>query len=109
MRVEVRRLAELGPFPSEAAASESDVAKRQALIEKIQEPLAEDEAEQLFALLGTAENSLFGLKWTLIQLLEGSPRWPSLVLGEATGHWQVFMRERAQRWLDKNRTTRSSN
>jgi hypothetical protein len=66
MQTVVRRLAELGPFPSEASASESDLPERQVLLEQINEPISEDEPEQLFALLGSADDSLFGLKWTVL-------------------------------------------
>lgn len=71
IRNEVRRLVELGPFPSSRDADEDDIARRGALLEGIAPPLTREEAAALLGCFGSDE--AFGLAWALLHLIETAP------------------------------------
>ena len=105
MREAISRLVDLGSFPPEASASDEDVAKREALLMQIEPPVTDDEALALIEVTGPSEDSLFGLKWTLLKLVESAPGWPLVVMREATGPWHQLAQERAERWRGDHKTT----
>lgn len=85
-------------MPDSAAASEdlARLEKYQSLLEGIQPPVTNREAEELLKLFGPDE--CFGLAWTVLHLIESAPGWP--FGDEATqseNSWVRLLRERASR------------
>ena len=55
VREAIRELAALGPFPSEQAASDADVEPRDLIVQGLEEPATDAEADVLIGLLGEDE------------------------------------------------------
>lgn len=95
LRDPIPRLLALGPLPSEEGASVEDVSARESLVLGIVEPVTDDEARALVALLGETEDSLYGLKWSLLHAIESSPGWPMWdTLRAAVGPWRDLLMTR---------------
>ncbi|MFJ9034903.1 hypothetical protein ACIRQP_42210 [Streptomyces sp. NPDC102274] len=59
-----------GVFPSEEA-TEEEVTEKQHLLERISQPVSNEEAHALAKVFGT--DDCFGLSWTLLHLIETAP------------------------------------
>jgi hypothetical protein len=92
LRAPIPELRELGPFPPEEEATVEEVAAREALVLRIAEPVTDEEARALLPLLGDTEDSLYGLKWSVLHAIESSPTWPIWdALAQAKGRWRDFL------------------
>ncbi|MFF0446663.1 hypothetical protein ACFYT4_09655 [Streptomyces sp. NPDC004609] len=67
VRREVEDLLGAGPLPSEDA-SEEEIAEAQQLLEVINAPVSDEEAQALVACFGS--DDCYGLSWTLLHLIE---------------------------------------
>lgn len=97
LRLEVQRLVELGPLPGtdSAVAGPETFKKYERLMGAVQAPITDDEAEALLHLFGP--DDCFGLAWTLVQLIETSPRWPRMeLIATSENTWIALLRERAR-------------
>jgi hypothetical protein len=97
IRPEVRQLVELGPLPdsANAARSSTELENYQRLIEMIEKPVSNEEAEALATLFGP--DDCFGLAWSLVHLIESAPDWPLLHrLPDTDNEWIELLRTRAQ-------------
>jgi hypothetical protein len=95
IREPIPQLQTLGPFPSEQEASVQEVSALEALVLRIVKPVTDDEARVLLLLLGDTEDSLYGLKWAVLQAIESSPSWPIWdALRQAGGPWRDFLMTR---------------
>lgn len=98
IRPEVRQLLDLGPLPdsSRVAKSRERLERYQRLIETIEMPVSNEEAEALATLFGP--DDCFGLAWSLVHLIESAPDWPPLHrLPDTHNEWIELLRSRAQR------------
>ena len=101
IRPEVRQLLEADPLPDgpTAAKTSTRLENYQHLIERIQKPISNEEAEALATLFGP--DDCFGLAWSLVHLIESAPDWPLLHRLPDTGNeWVELVRARAQRGHD---------
>ena len=93
MRPDVERLVQLGPFPSEGAASTARVHQSEALLRAIEKPATASEADALVELFGP--DNCFGLAWTLLHLIERAPdRAVPVHLVGSENRWIVSLRDR---------------
>jgi hypothetical protein len=98
VREQVRKLSELGPFPSSAVASPEQALTYQQLIEQISRPLEDDEARALLDLFGP--DDFFGAAWTVLHLIETAPNSPVTARPPASANeWirRIWMREQPAR------------
>jgi hypothetical protein len=100
MQPAVDELVKIGQFPSEKDA-EVDLLKRiQNLLERIEQPVDDDEARALATLFGP--DDCFGLAWALLHAVETAPGWPLQdVLSGARNEWIDILRQSCankQRW-----------
>lgn len=94
MRQAISDLVEMGQFPHELDTSEEDLARREALVLKLEPPATEEEARALLVLLG--EDSLFGLAWSLVSMIESAPGWPYWdELANTSEPWRSTLRQAA--------------
>ena len=96
----VAELVKFGPLPSSETASEAQLDSLQSLLEKIEEPVTDDDARALIQLFGPDE--CFGLAWELVHKIETAPSWPLWdVLNKQAPHgeWVEFMKTRAKNAL----------
>jgi hypothetical protein len=94
MRKEVNELIKLGPMPDEEAVEVETVEKYERLLHQIKPPLSNHEAESLIILFGS--DSFFGLAWTLVNLIETAPGWPSHVsIPNSENEWVQLLIKRA--------------
>lgn len=70
IRSEVSEFVANGPLPGEDAGVQT-VARAQALLERIQPPLTDDEAHALAVSFGPDDS--YGLGWSLLHLIESAP------------------------------------
>lgn len=96
IRQAVVDLAVMGPMPMEGLAEDTDVEIREALIATIVSPVTDAEARLLATVLGAAEDSLFGLKWAIVHLIESAPGWPLGDVLKPRSPWIDLLRERAR-------------
>jgi hypothetical protein len=95
LRDPISQLVALGPLPDEETASVEEVSVREALVLRIPEPVTDDEARVLLPLLGNTEDSLYGLKWSLLHAIESAPGWPMWeALRGASGPWRNLLMTR---------------
>ena len=86
-------LVRLGPFPGELEASVAEVEERELFVRELSGPATDEEALALLTLLG--EDSLFGLAWPLVHMIESAPGWPFWdELSEAPDPWRTRLRQR---------------
>jgi hypothetical protein len=95
MHPAVTRLATLGTLPAETNASPSALREREELVAQVKPPITNDEARMLVRLLGDAEDSCFGLKWTMLHLIESTPGWPLRDALDGDKPWQRLLADRA--------------
>lgn len=98
MRTSISELVALGPLPDGAAASEDPVRLEtyQSLLEGIQPPITNGEAEELLKLFGP--DDCFGLAWIVLHLIESAPGWPfEDGAMQSANSWVRLLRERASR------------
>lgn len=94
VRPAISDLVALGRFPDERTASQEDVAARERLVVDLEPPATEEEARALIGLFG--DDSLFGLAWTLVQLIESAPGWPYWdELNDTVDPWRSLLRQSA--------------
>ena len=100
MRLVVRDLVTLGPFPDEESATDNELKRRGELLEAIAQPTTDEEACALVGLFGP--DSCYEMAWTLLHLIESAPGWPlEDCLARYQGEWiDLFTKERAQQRLD---------
>lgn len=98
MRSEVRHLIDLGVFPAEEAATGEQVMSTEILLSAIQRPVTDQEAVELVKLFGP--DSLFGLAWTLLRLVETAPSWPiwTCLPEHSSNDWVRLLRHRARQF-----------
>ena len=97
MRPEVTALLALGTMPSEDDAEAQYVDAFAARLEAISRPVSDDEAARLVTLFGPPD-SLFGLAWSLLHLIETAPGWPvRSCLEGVENEWTIRLRDRCQR------------
>jgi hypothetical protein len=70
IRIEVSDFAANGPLAGEDAGVQT-VARAQTLLERIQPPLTDEEAQALARSFGQDES--YGLAWSLLHLIESAP------------------------------------
>lgn len=70
VRPEVADLINFGQLPSEDASDES-ISMAQTLLEEIQPPVTDDEAQALVSVFGS--DNCYGLSWELVHLTETAP------------------------------------
>ena len=93
----VAELVKLGPLPSSENANEAQLQLLKLLMEKIDEPVSDDEARALVKLFGSDE--CFGLAWELVHKIETAPGWPLcdvLKKQECENEWVEFLRIRVK-------------
>ncbi|CAN5286182.1 hypothetical protein BH10PLA2_BH10PLA2_10810 [soil metagenome] len=96
MRPEVLDLAHLGRLPN-SSDSVNSIKAWQLVFEKIQPPVSDEEARILIKLLPADDDDCFGLAWSLIHLIETSPKWPLKdCLTEKSNPWIELLRIRLQ-------------
>lgn len=76
IRPEIRRLVEMGPFPSSDDAEAEDLSRREAALKAIRPPVTQEEASELTRCFGPDE--YFGLAWSLLHIIETAPARPIL-------------------------------
>jgi len=94
MQQPIEVLVRLGPFPSYASATPSQVQAIEAQLAKVTAPITDEEACALAKLFGP--DDCFGMEWTLLHLIETAPGWPiEEALHDIDGEWIDRLRERA--------------
>lgn len=94
MQSPISELIKLGKFPPVGAEELSKVKLIQDLLQEVQKPITNLEAVLLVSLFG--EDTLFGLSWTLIHIIESAPGWPiEKCLSELKNPWIALLRKRA--------------
>ena len=73
-RPEVLDLVAMGSFPPSDCIVVERLQRQEALLRDIVPPISDEEARLLVKILGPDE--YFGLAWTVLHLVEGSPGWP---------------------------------
>lgn len=97
MRPAIQKLLQLGPMPSEDEASDEYLRNFEACVSSITRPVTDDEAIALVSLFGPPD-SLYGLAWTVLHLVESAPGWPiKACLVRGANEWVDELRERSVR------------
>jgi hypothetical protein len=95
IRDAIRKVGQLGPFPSEGDTTEEQVAAYAELLLAIERPVSNDEAELLCSLLG--DDTYFGLAWTALHLIETAPGWPIRdAVQQASDEWREILEQRIE-------------
>jgi hypothetical protein len=71
IRKEVREFVDMGPIPDSDSATEEQLDRLGAAIDKITRPVTREEAALLLTVFGPDE--CYGLAWTLLHLIETAP------------------------------------
>jgi hypothetical protein len=94
MQSAVQKLLKNGPLPSSANADEAYLELIQNLMMEIELPISDAEAKALLGLFGP--DDCFGLAWTLVHIIETSPRWPLHdALDSGPKEWAEVLRQRS--------------
>lgn len=94
MRLEIERLVQLGPLPSEMDASVDHLRQVEVLLQTVSPPVSDEEARALASLFGP--DGCFGLAWTILHLIESSPSWPlAECIANSNSEWVTLLRDRA--------------
>lgn len=95
IRKAVEDLVRAGVLPAEDEAVEAEIEERQRLIELIDPPISDDEAQALLMVLGV--DDCFGLAWSLIHMIETAL---SALIADysqnADNEWVSLLEERRQ-------------
>lgn len=97
VRDEILQLQALGAMPSEIEmiGNVQVVKAYQDLLEAITRPVTDDEARILMGLFGEDGDSCFGLKWSVLHLVETAPGWPLMdCLPDIENEWIQRLRNR---------------
>jgi hypothetical protein len=109
MRPEIIELERLGQMPGEATVLREGlnemVGTYEPLLGSIREPVTDDEARILVNLLGPGPDSLFGLAWTVLHLVESAPGWP---LADCLTHTESEWIRRLNRRIENSTKTLKS-
>lgn len=70
-------------------ATQEDLAQREALLQRIETPVSDEEACALAKLIGPDE--CFGLNWSLVTLIESAPGWPLWECLPTQPEWRAWM------------------
>jgi hypothetical protein len=97
MRAAIHRLAALGPLPATDAAEVDQLERYQWLLDGLQPPVSDAEAQVLVGLFPPEEDDCFGLAWTLVHLIETAPGWPLAACLQNSDGWIGYLRDRAVR------------
>src|SRR5438552_4354457 len=97
MRPAVQNLIALGPMPGEANADADVVSRFQEVVEALPERATDDEAVALLDVFPADDDSLFGLAWAVLHLIETAPGWPLMDALDGRSWWVSFLRQRAGR------------
>jgi len=91
----VGELVKLGPLPSSVKPDAVGLQKFQTLLERVDQPISNDDARALVNLFGP--DDCFGLAWTLLHLIETAPGWPLEDVLERSGNeWIERLKRRAR-------------
>ncbi len=71
IRKEVHQFVDMGPIPDSDSATEEQLDRLGAAIDKITRPVTREEAALLLTVFGPDE--CYGLAWTLLHLIETAP------------------------------------
>jgi hypothetical protein len=95
MQSAVEELMRLGPLPGSTKADVAQLEKIQSALEKVKQPISDDDARALVRLFGP--DDCFGLAWTLLHLIETAPNWPLMdcLVGSDNG-WVDHLRMRIE-------------
>jgi hypothetical protein len=98
IRDEIKQLVALGSLPNEETATDEQIQEIQRLLESIERPVNDEEARAL-ATLFQHDDSLYGLAWTLLHLIETAPTIPILAQAPqaSANEWLKRIWNRAQR------------
>ena len=99
IRTDVRTLCEFGPLAPEREWTPARVEALESAIRRVTAPVTLAEAQALLTLLDReSEDSLYGLIWTLVSLLETAPGWPPTdalaTSGRSTRPWFAILSDR---------------
>jgi hypothetical protein len=102
MRAAIHRLAALGPLPASDDAEVDQLEDYQRLLDRLQPPVSDAEAQVLTHLFPPDRDDCYGLAWTLVHLIETAPGWPLPACLQRSDGWIGYLRERAVRggWSD---------
>lgn len=96
MRPEVQSLVDMGEMPSEDEASDEYVAQFEARLAAISPPVSDEEAIALLTLFGSPD-SLYGLAWGILHLVESAPGWPiRSCLADLSNEWVSRLHRRCE-------------
>jgi len=96
IRSEISELVRLGAFPSSKGVDLALIKRQQQLLQLITLPISDAEARELVKLFGP--DDYYGLAWTVLHLVEGSPNWPLAdCLTSPSNEWIDRLRERVRR------------
>lgn len=91
----MRYLIQLGQMPDEKQdIADGVVEEYEEILHSISRPVSQDEAEGLVMLF--PPNGCFGLDWTLLHLIETTPKWPIMSIIEKcpSVEWKQRMLDR---------------
>ena len=92
VRQAVRELVSAGTFPTEDASVE-EIAETQRLLECIEMPISDEEAQLLLMAFGP--DNCFGLAWTLLHLIESAPSARTADYSKNAGNlWVQLLKDR---------------
>jgi hypothetical protein len=96
IRPEIKELAELGSFPSSQRVDAATIKRQQETLSRITPPVSDAEVRELVKLFGP--DDYFGLAWTVLHLVEGSPKWPLAdCLEDRSNEWIRRLKARVER------------
>ena len=96
IRSEVSELVRLGGFPSSKGVDLALIKRQQELLQSITPPISDAEARELIKLFGP--DDYYGLAWTVLHLVEGTPNWPLAdCLTSRSNEWVDRLRDRVTR------------
>jgi hypothetical protein len=95
MRAAIHRLAALGPLPASDDADADQLDEYQQLLDGLEPPVSDAEAEVLIDLFPPHRDDCYGLAWTLVHLVETAPGWPLLTCLQQSHGWIGYLRQRA--------------
>jgi hypothetical protein len=93
IRPEIIELLKLGSFPISSEAKLEVMNKQEELLQKISQPVTDDESRELIKLFGP--DDYFGVAWTILHLIETAPNWPLMdCLADNSNEWIIYLKKR---------------